>query len=129
MSYNDPTAADLKARFPAFVDVADATVTAILDEALTYVSDAWVTQADYTQGALLYAAHLLTLDGLGAGAETDFARAGLLGFSAITSGKVSVQRDTGSDTGGMSSNTLAQTQYGRRFKELQARNIAGARVL
>lgn len=129
MSYTDPDAAALKTRFPAFSAVGDETLTAVLTEALTYVSEDWVTQADYTQGALLYAAHLLTLDGFGTGSEAEFAKAGLLGFSTITSGKVSVQRDTGIGASSVSSDTLSQTQYGRRFKELQSRNIAGARII
>lgn len=127
MSYTDPTPAEFKTRFPKFDAVVDATVELFLEEAQTYVSDAWVTQADYTQGQFLYAAHLLTLDGFGVGAEAEFATAGLLGFKSITSGKVSVTRDAGESS--TASGTLTQTQYGKRFKELQTRNISGGRIV
>jgi hypothetical protein len=123
MSYTDPTAADLKARFPRFDAVADATLTVYLTEAQGWVSDEWVNQADYTQGQLLYAAHLLTLEGLGSGTEAELASQGLLGFKSITSGKLSVSRDTGASSGSGESGTLMQTQYGKRFKELQDRNV------
>ena len=122
MSYTNATAADLKARFPAFDAVAEATVIAILTEALEYVSDEWASQADYTYGQLLYAAHIMTLDGLGVGTEAELASQGLLGFKSITSGKLSVSRDTGASNSG-SADVLMQTQYGKRFKELQARNV------
>lgn len=129
MSYTAPVAAEFKARFPKFDTVADATIDAFISEALGWVSDEWVTQDDYTMGAMLYAAHLLTLDGFGSGAESELASAGLLGFKSITSGKLSVSRDTGVEGGNMASETVTQTQYGRRYAELRLRNISGARII
>lgn len=124
MTYTKPTAADLKARFPKYASVDDAVVTTAIDEADAYVSQSWVTEADFKLGYMLYAAHVMTLDGHGTGAEAEMAAGGLLGFDSITSGKLSVKRAAGAG-GSTSAGVLGQTDHGRRFLEMRRRNVAG----
>lgn len=125
MSYTAPSVSDFKSRFPAFASVADGVIETGLSEAGQLVDNTWNTQEDFTLGRLLYAAHVLTLDGHGISAEAEMAANGLLGFDSITSGKLSVKRASG-DAGG---SPLMQTQYGRRFNEVLLRNRSGPRIV
>jgi hypothetical protein len=110
-----PAAADLIARFPPFAAVPTATIASALAEAATRVDDTW-TAGDYVLGVLLYAAHVLTLDGQGTSAEAALGAAGALGFSSLRAGSLALERGavSGSDAGGV----LAATTYGRRFLAL-----------
>lgn len=68
MPYTAPTAADLKARYPAFAAVADVTVTAVLADALLDVGETWIE--DHRAPAMLaLAAHWLQSQGANASAE------------------------------------------------------------
>lgn len=128
MAFTAPTAADLKARFPAFVDVAAATIDIALGDAALMVDDSWTSQADFTLGRLLYAAHVLTLDGHGSGAEAQAASSGALGFRRMKSGPLDLERfspNAGGSAGG-SLNQLELTTYGVRFKALLRANRSGA---
>lgn len=115
MSFVQPVAADLIARFPTFSAVSVTTIGAALSEAALRVDTTW-TAGDYPMGVMLYAAHLMTLDGLGTGAEAALGAAGALGFSTFRSGSLSLDRRgvAGSDGGSL----LAETTYGRRFLAL-----------
>ncbi len=115
MSYVPPVAADLVARFPTFAAVPTGTVTNALAEAAIRVDSTW-TSGDYAMGVMLYAAHLMTLDGLGTGAEAALAAAGGLGMSSFKSGALSLERRA--PAGPADGNILAETTYGRRFQAL-----------
>ncbi len=128
MAYTAPTAAEFKSRFPAFVNVADATIDIALGDAALMVDDSWDSQADFTAGRLLYAAHILTLDGHGSGAEAQAASAGTLGFRSMKSGQLTLERFSsraGGPAGGRL-NALEMTTYGVRFLALLKRNRTGA---
>lgn len=117
MAYVQPTAADLLARFATFAAVPGPRLDAAIAEALVRVDATW-TERDYRLGVLLYAAHVLTLDGLGTGAEAALAAAGALGFGALKSGSLGLERRSAGPSGGI----LAETTYGRRFLALLRAN-------
>lgn len=128
MAFTVPTAADFKARFPTFVDEAAATIDIALADAALMVDDSWTSQADFTLGRLLYAAHVLTLEGYGTGAEAQAAASGALGFRRMKSGPLELERFSSRSGGaaGGSLDPLEQTTYGQRFKALLRANKAGA---
>lgn len=106
MAYTVPTAADLKARYPGFAAVADATVTYWITDALRTVTTAWI-EADYPIAIMLLAAHELAQQGLEAGDA-----AGLPpGVTRFRSGsmEVGISESMASATG------YASTRYGREF--------------
>ncbi|WP_131114294.1 DUF4054 domain-containing protein [Lichenihabitans psoromatis] len=115
MSLTPPMAADLVSRFPAFATVPTVTLTARLAEASTRVDQTWTSGEDGL-AILLYAAHLLTLDGFGGGAEASLAAAGALGFTSFRSGQFSLERRGSERTTQVSD--LSETIYGRRFLAL-----------
>lgn len=117
-----PTPADLKARFPGFAAIADAVVQAALDEAALQVGTDWTSEADIRLGRLLLAAHVLTLDGQGSGAEAAAAAAG--GFRRMRSGALELERTDAAGPGALDS-----TGYGRRFLELVRRNVPAVTVV
>lgn len=123
MSFELPTAAELKARFPAFAEVDDDVVTDVINETKTSAGTHFVTEADVKLARLLYAAHTLTLDGFGGSTEAELSQNGLMGFQSVTSGRLSFTR--GANGVASSNSTLDQTQYGRRYKEILARNVGG----
>lgn len=123
MTYTAPTASDLIARFPAFAAVSTDVIATALVEAACASDDSWVNESDFRLARMLHAAHALTLDGHGTGAEAKAASAGTLGFSRIKSGELEFQRDTGSNAG-----SLSATTYGKRYLELLRRNKGGALV-
>lgn len=118
MAYTVPTAEDLQDRFPAFAAVSDEAIEAALAEAARMVDDSWLSQADFTLGRLLYAAHSLTLQGLGSSSEAQFA-----GFSSLTIGSLSLTR--ASYAGELPTGTLMTTSFGRQFSELVRQNKPG----
>lgn len=119
MTYVPPTPADFKTRYPSFVDVPDATVQAVLNEAETRVTDRW-REVDRLPAVMLYTAHVLTLEGLGTGTESEVA--GTDGFKVIRSGSLTLERfDNGSITS--NSSQLRSTSFGRRFYELLRLNF------
>lgn len=119
---DNPTPAELKARFPGFAAVADAVVQTALDEAALQVGADWASAADVRLGRLLLAAHVLTLDGQGSGAEAAAAAAG--GFRRMRSGALELERTAEAGPG-----VLDSTGYGRRFLELMRRNVPAVTVV
>ena len=101
-----------------------------LAEGLYNVGQNWNNEHDYQLGQMLYAAHQLTLAGLGDTVEAELARDGLLGFDSITSGKLSVSRRgaSGGSSGG-TKDPLATTKYGKEYLRIRFRNLAGPRVV
>lgn len=124
MAYTDATADDLQTAFPKFAAVADETVEFWLTQARRSVDETW-TEGDYAMAQMLLAAHLMTLEGLGAGTEAELAGQGLSDFKSVRSGSFSFDR--GSNTTS-SSGTLASTSYGQRFLALAKINVGGPRV-
>ncbi len=115
MPFLTPTPADLVARFPAFAAVPTATIAGVIAEARTRVDGTWLPD-DAPIALMLYAAHVMTLDGLGTGAEAAAAAAGALGFQAMRSGTLSLDRRPVVGPG--SPSLLNETTYGRRFLAL-----------
>lgn len=116
MPYVVPTASDLVARFPAFAAVPEATITGAIAEAQNRVDQTWLPQ-DFGIALMLLAAHTMTLDGLGTGAESAAAAAGALGFQSMRSGSLSLDRRS-SPTSRPDTSLLNETTYGRRFLAL-----------
>ncbi|ACL61333.1 DUF4054 domain-containing protein [Methylobacterium nodulans] len=115
------TPADLKARFPAFAAAPDAAVAGALAEAAIQFDHTWAP-GERDLARMLYAAHVLTLDGFGP--EGEWARAG--DPRVLRSGTLQVERrETGTDLPG----TLGRTSYGRRFHEALLRNSPGIVVV
>lgn len=114
MPVSVPTAEDLSARFPVFAAVPSGTLANALAEAATRVDDSW-TPGDYPLGIMLYAAHVLTLDGFGTGAEAALGAAGAFGFGTLRSGTLHLERTPNSSGSG---SVLSDTTYGRRFLAL-----------
>jgi hypothetical protein len=112
-----PTVPDLTARFPTFGAVDPGVLATALAEAATRVDAAW-TPGDYPLGVMLYAAHSLTLDGYGTGAEAALGAAGALGMQTLRAGTLTIERMPE----GAKGNPLAQTTYGRRFLALLQAN-------
>jgi hypothetical protein len=118
LAYVVPTAAILKARFPAFAAVDDAVVTSAIAEGTGRVDTTW-PEADYQIAIMLFAAHTMTLDGLGTSTEAQ-----LLGFTTLKISSLELQRSAGSkETGALGS--LESTSYGVRFKQLVRKNFPG----
>ena len=109
-----PTIADFRTRYPAFAAVADASVQYWLTEGFAEVS-AWA-DSDQPRGAMAYAAHRLTEQGVG-GATPQ-------GVTAFKSGTFSASvSDTQANRTGFNA-----TVYGRDFLDLARRNFGGPRL-
>ena len=119
------TAADLKALLPAFAAVDDATIDAWLTRAARVVDASWA-EDDQAHAQILLAAHYMTLNGLGAGAEAELGAAGALGFKSMRSGALSLER--GDASADKSMGEFGLTAYGRQFYPLLRANRGGARV-
>ena len=125
-----PSAADFKARYPAFASIDDALVGIVLEEGSAAVSDQWMA-VDIQPAILAFAAHLLALDGYGgvsvqAGGESiDVAgpvssiQVGDVKTNFSDQSRVQFSFRDGADGG------LSETSYGRRFLELRRRNVIG----
>lgn len=111
-----PAPADLIARFPSFAAVGTPILATALAEAAVRVDATW-TPGDYPLGVMLYAAHTLTLDGFGSGAEAALGAAGALGFQSFRSGSLNLDRGAQPSRDATAS-TLNETTYGRRFLAL-----------
>jgi hypothetical protein len=121
-----PATPDLfKSTFTAFAAVDDVPVQYWLDRAARIVTDAWL-EADQQHGQMLLAAHYMTLNGLGAGAEAEVAAAGAAGFKSMRSGSLSLDRGDTSANDKMGE--YGQTQYGRQFWPLLRANMGGPRI-
>lgn len=112
------TPADVKGRFPAFDGVADDVVQGAIDEAARRVDASWPDD-DARLGLMLYAAHILTLDGHGGGADAAAATMGP-GWRRMKVGSLELERSDSGAAGG-SVDVLSATSYGRRFADLVRR--------
>lgn len=125
MPYVSPTASDLKTRFPAFNGVDNGIVTSALGEAARMVDQTW-TEGDFALAQMLYACHVMTLDGQGATAE-----AGVLadlppGMKRVKAGGSEMERFGSVSSGGDSdASGLLATSFGQRFARLLRLNMGG----
>lgn len=124
MAYTEPTAADLKTRYPAFASVADATVETYLGDAGSYVDQSW-READYIPAKVAMAAHLMALAGIGTRSEA--ATYAAAGINRIRSGNFDVSLSD-SVVAKASGSGLEATAYGEAYKRLLRKNKGGPRV-
>lgn len=120
--YVVPGPAQFITRYPRFAQTDPDAIADALAEAATRVDTTWV-EADFARAIMLYAAHVLTMDGHGSGTEAQLA--GLGDFQRIESGGLKLSRFDRFFTPGV----MASTSYGKRFAELQRLNFAGPRVV
>ena len=120
MAYFRPTPEQLQAKYPAFADVADATIQIYLDDAP--VDESWL-ERDHANAIMLWAAHTMTLNGIGA---DEIGQAGAAGLSRLKSGTldVSFKESSSSSDGG-----YGGTNFGRQFYALLRVNKGGTRVI
>jgi hypothetical protein len=130
MAYIVPTVAAFKTRYPAFAAVADDVVQSAIDEALLEVSECWI-ERDYPVAIMLYAAHILTLNGYGTGAEAEAAAQGMLGFTRVKSRSFEWQRNVAQSNGAPDSDDAwySLTLYGQRFLQMLRRSFPAIRVV
>lgn len=115
MAYVTPTAAELKSKYPAFADVADATVVLWIAEGDTETV-AWADDIR-PRAVMLYAAHRMSEGGQGRG--------------AIAQGVVSFKSGTFSTTladGAATRTGFDATVYGREYLALARRYFGGPRL-
>lgn len=126
MAYEIPTAATLKAKYPAFAGVADATVDIWLaDAAATAVDTTW-READYAPAILAFAAHRMALQNIGEhGQVTGYARQGV---TNLRSGSFGVSLDP-DKAKAAASGSLDATPYGQEYKRLLGANKGGPHVV
>lgn len=132
MAYTAPTVEDFKARFVSFGplgDPNDLQVQAALEDAET-VADATWSDADRRQAVMLKAAHELTMNGVGTGAEAKLAASGAMGFTSFSSGGLSLTRaSTAVSSSASDPNGYGQTAYGRRLQALIRVRFVGIMVV
>ena len=126
MAYTDPDADDLQAAFPAFAAVADETVEFWLTRARRQVDTRW-TEDDYQMGQMLLACHLMTLQGLGTGAEAEAAAQGTGDYKTIRTGSVTLERFDRDNNAAQG--TLQSTSYGRQWLALAKANRGGPLIM
>jgi len=129
-----PTAAEFKARYPAFANVGDALVALVITEATAFVHEGWI--AAHQKPAIMCAtAHLLAAEGYGGPAAATGSSYGALAgpirevqvgdvktsFSDRAAGQSS---QASTDAGG-----FAATQYGRQFLKYVRINAPGVMVV
>jgi hypothetical protein len=125
MPYDAPTPADLRARYPAFASVSDATIQIYLNDANGGDVDTSWFERDFSPAIQAAAAHRMSRAGvLGSGGSVD-ASAGINSFkSASVSIEFNPDAVKASVAGGW-----ASTPYGLQYAELLRRNKAGPRVV
>lgn len=121
MAYVEPTADDLKQRYPAFAAVADATVEYWLTDARLIVTSDWI-ENDRANAEMALAAHNMARQGLGSGSIGG--GGDMAGVTSFRSASFSVQFDSATvkaaATGGYGS-----TIYGQDFAVYLRRNRGG----
>ena len=122
MAFEAPTPADLKARYPAFTAVLDATVQYWLTDAERFVDTSWM-EGDYAPALMARAAHSMAGEGLGAPSGVGALPQGVTRFK---SGAMDV---TIADAAAIASikGGYSATRYGQEFERLLRRNFSGPR--
>lgn len=119
MAYTVPTADDLRARFPAFADVADETIDYWLTDAQLIVTTSWI-EADYAPAMMALAAHNMAVEGLAAPGSTTLPA----GLTMFRSGDITVQQDA-ETARAQAGGGYDSTRYGIAFKTFLRRNRGG----
>ena len=131
MAYDPPTVEQFRTRYPVFANVPDATIQAALDEAAGWVDQTW-TEADFPVARMLYAAHVLTLEGQGNNSESKFAGLAAIGLTSVKSGELTVSLSKPSvsqDTKNRLTGFFQGTTFGQRFLGLMKVNHPAVVVL
>ena len=118
MAYTAPTPAALKARYPAFAAVLDATVQYWLTDAERFVDQTW-REGDYAVALMACAAHHMAMGNIGAAGAIP---AGVTNFKSGTF-SATLSDKAASATG------FDATVYGREYRALQRRNFGGPRII
>lgn len=125
-SDGEPTAADLKMRYPAFAAVSDATISYWLTDAHRFVDRSWMAM-DYAPALLAHAAYAMAnakVAGIAGSDVAGFAASGVTSFKSGTfQAQFSDEAVKAAVAGGYASNP-----YGIEFAELLYRNKAGTRI-
>jgi hypothetical protein len=116
--YTEPTADDLKARYPAFAAVADETIDLWLADAARVVDESW-PEASYAPAKMAHAAHSMVE--VGVLASGGAIPAGVTSFKSGTF-SASISDKLASATG------YDSTVYGRQFKAMQRAAFSGPRL-
>ncbi len=126
MAYEIPAAATLQALYPAFADVADATLDAhIAKAAAEGVDESWL-EADYQPAIMALAAHNMALLGIGKQSKAEqYARQGVV---SIKSGSFTASFDA-DKAKAAAEGELSSTPYGQGYEQLLRKNKGGPRVL
>lgn len=125
MPYTDPTATEVKARFPEFASLTDPVVEQAIVEAKFHVDNTW-PETVYTTALLYRTAHQLSVDGYGKTGQVS--TLGLDGLTSFTIKDLSVQRSAKlAETEGALD--ASSTKYGRRFIELRNRYFGGGVIV
>lgn len=136
MAYVDPTAAEIKTRFPEFAAVDDALISLAIAETASFVDTSWI-EADYKPAKMHLAAHLLFIGGaLNADVEGGAVPNSTTGeVQSVKVGDVSVNFASGTSSssvgGTLGSDLLAlgSTTYGLWFLALRKRNFPAVAVV
>lgn len=126
MAYTEPTAADLKARYPAFAAVDSAVVTYWLTDAHRFVDTSWL-ESDYAPALIAAAAHHMSrarVTGIASDEVGDLAASGLTSFKSGTFQASFAEGAANAAAGG----GWASTEYGREYAALLRKNKGGPRV-
>ncbi len=128
MAYTIPTVSDLNERYPSFLAVDDLTIQLAIDDATRMVDTSW-TEGDYATAIILYACHLMALDGLGTSPDAQANTGQAANFQTIRSGQLTLTRGSSASSGEIGSEGwYNSTRFGRRFWMLLKQNRGGARV-
>lgn len=121
MAVTPPTVADFIAKFPEFEDVDPSVITDALADAGRNVDDTWI-DADFTNGYLLYAAHVVAAGQLSAGSGGAGGR-----IVAESLGPISVTYERNASA--YDADVLGSTTYGQRYLRLLMLNRGGPRIV
>lgn len=122
-----PDITTFKTRFPEFASVPDATLTAVIDEAVAEVGESWTLPDRYTAQFYL-AAHLLASQGYGAGSASGSAMVGTMKRRKVGDVEVEFAGAVGTSSGAGISD-YKSTPYGVQYLRLKRRNFPSVMVV
>lgn len=127
MAYTAPTSTDLKARYPAFAAVDDATIDYWLTDALRFVDETW-TEGDYAPALMAMAAHNMVTAGVAGIAGGDQGSMLANGVTDFQSGAVRLRFSDEAVKVAVAGG-YASTRYGLEYASLLRRNKGGPMVV
>ena len=114
------TVAEFKLEFPEFGDLADASITPVLNRAARQVDDEWGNDKDI--GQMLYAAHILSIRE-SSGAGTSLVGGRQVIHQAVGDGSITYQNQGAQSLTSVPDETfLKQTTYGQEYARLAQQN-------